>query len=1164
MAGRTDDRADDRVDAPAGAPGVFDPCGELPSGTTVLEASAGTGKTHTIAALAARYVAEGLARIDELMLVTFGRAATVELRERVRERFVQTAAALADPAVARGHDDPVVRLLATGAEAEVARRRDRLARAVADFDAATIATTHGFCLQVLAGLGVAADVDPDLAFTETTADVTVEVVTDLYVRAYGGADSPSPPFELAAALRLGQQAVEDGQARLEPRDAEPGTDADLRRRLAEATRREVAARKRRRRLMDYDDLLVHLCEALRDPETGADARGRIRSRYTVVMVDEFQDTDPVQWEILENAFHGHRTLVLIGDPKQAIYAFRGADVVTYLRAVGAAGAVATLGTNWRSDAPLLSALHSVMGGVALGDERIRVHPVAAARPDRRLTGAGAPLRLRVVERDAITPGADPAGTSLPPVAQVRPHVARDVAADVARQLGSGAVLQDAGAARPLEPGDVAVLVQTNRQGALVRDELQRVGVPVVLTGTSSVFSSPAAADWLTLLSALEQPQRQGLARAAALTAFVGWGPADLVEGGRDLDELSARLHGWGEVLTRRGVAALLEAAGQSMVPRVLAGQDGERRLTDLRHIGQVLHTVALEQRLGVASMVEWLQRRMAEAAADQAEERSRRLESDAASVQVITVHRSKGLEFPVVYAPFLWDRFTSTSPDPLSLHDPDGARVLDVGGTRGEGYAARRAGHQREDAGESLRLAYVALTRASMQVVVHWAPTKNTVGAPLHRFLFADPSVAGELAPSVPVGSDAFVRERLDAVAARAAGTVVVEDSRVEQAVWHRPGDGDPALALRRFDRSLDAAWVRTSYSGLVAGLHDTPAAGPAAGAVVGGALVGGGAATSEAEVPGTVDEPEVVSTGTMLLTDLSAEGAPLDAAQGLTAVPSPMGHLPKGATFGTLVHALLEATDFAADDARAQLAAEAERLGAVQTVGVRPDELAAALLPALVTPLGVLAGGRRLSDVPRADRLDELDFEMPLAGGDRPDGTARLGGIADLLRRHLPKDDPLRAYATDLDVPQLAERQLRGFLNGSIDAVLRVRDADGPPRHLVVDYKTNWLGAPDRTGGSPLSAADYGPAAMARAMREAHYPLQALLYSVALHRYLRWRQHGYDPQVHLGGVLYLFVRGMCGPATPVVDGTPCGVFSWAPPSSLVVDLSDLLAGGTP
>jgi exodeoxyribonuclease V beta subunit len=267
------------------------------------------------------------------------------------------------------------------------------------------------------------------------------------------------------------------------------------------------------------------------------------------------------------------------------------------------------------------------------------------------------------------------------------------------------------------------------------------------------------------------------------------------------------------------------------------------------------------------------------------------------------------------------------------------------------------------------------------------------------------------------------------------------------------------------------------------------------------------------------------------------------------------MADLPKGAGFGTLVHGLLEVTDFTAPDLRSQLAAEAERAGALAAIGVPAGELADALLPSLATPLGPLAGGAALREVSPGDRLDELDFELPLAGGDRPRGTARLAGIAGLLRRHLPSDDPLVGYADDLDVPELAERRLRGFLNGSIDLVLRTRH-DGGPRYVVVDYKTNWLG--DET----VSSADYTPDAMARAMREAHYPLQALLYSVALHRYLRWRQPGYDPGRHLGGVLYLFLRGLCGPETPVVDDMTCGAFAWAPPADLVVDLSRLLAGG--
>jgi exodeoxyribonuclease V beta subunit len=1120
----------------------FDPCGPLPQGTVVLEASAGTGKTHTIAALAARYVAEGVARIEEMMLVTFGRAATVELRERVRERLVSTCAALARPDAARSCRDAVVRHLATGTEEEVAVRRERLAGALATFDSAMIATTHGFCHQMLAGLGIAADVYHEVAFVEATTDIVTEAVTDLYVRAYGRSDSAEPPFDFATAQRVATDAVDDRTARLEPLHAAPDSEADLRRRLAERVRTEVARRKRTRRVMDYDDLLLHVRDALKDPATGADAQARIRARYSVVLVDEFQDTDPVQWEILQTTFHGHRTLVLIGDPKQAIYAFRGADVVTYLLATAAAGTESTLGTNWRSERPLLDALGHLMGGVALGDSRIVVHPVGAATAGRSLSGrsAQAPLRLRVVRRDGLPVGRN----NLISVKEARAFVAGDVASDIVSLLESGCVLTERESPRPLAPADIAVLVHRNEDGRTVRDRLQAVGVPVVLTGTSSVFLSDAAADWLTLLTALEQPQRPGLARAAALTSFVGWTAEQLAaDDGATFDELSARMREWGEVLSSRGVAALLEVvtATNGLTARVLSRVQGERDLTDLRHVGQALHEEATEDRLGVASLVEWLQRRIADAKDDVSEERSRRLESDAKAVQIITVHRAKGLEFPVVYAPFLWDRFVFTNPDPLEFHDEDGVRVLDVGGPGGAEYAHRRDRHAAEEAGESLRLAYVALTRARSQVVTYWAPTSNTRCAPLHRLLFSERAGSGALPDGIAVGSDDFVRERLARLSAGSEGAIRVETATGGSGQsWQPPAADCPDLAVRGFDRTIDLAWTRTSYSGLTAGLHDHPLAGEV---------------SSEAEEPGIVDEP--AEPGPAIEKAPSPAPSPAPMSPSPMWLASPMSALPTGAAFGTLVHTVLETTDFTAPDLRSHLTKQCSAAGSQRFAGVPPDDLADALAPSLLTPLGPLAHGRRLADIACQDRLDELEFELPLVGGDTPTGEARVGQIADLLAQHLHAGDPLAGYAADLAAPVLSARQLRGFLTGSIDAVLRIRVDEGVSRYLVVDYKSNWLGA-----GDALSAWDYRQDAMARAMRQAHYPLQALLYSVALHRFLRWRQAGYDPSVHLGGVLYLFLRGMCGPETPVVGGTPCGVFPWAPPAGLVVGLSDLLDRG--
>jgi exodeoxyribonuclease V beta subunit len=284
---------------------------------------------------------------------------------------------------------------------------------------------------------------------------------------------------------------------------------------------------------------------------------------------------------------------------------------------------------------------------------------------------------------------------------------------------------------------------------------------------------------------------------------------------------------------------------------------------------------------------------------------------------------------------------------------------------------------------------------------------------------------------------------------------------------------------------------------------------------------------------------------------------APAPAADPALAVPSPMAELPVGAGFGTLVHAVLEAADLTVPDPAAELGARVRaELDRHPTPSLDPDALATALLPVVHTPLGPLAGGLSLADLAPRDRLAELDFELPLAGGDSPGTPVVLGDLVPLLRRHLAADDPLAAYPDRL--APLAHQPLRGYLTGSVDAVLRLR---GPERYVVVDYKTNWLGPVGPDGREPLTAGHYTPDRLAAAMLDAHYPLQALLYAAALHRFLRWRRRGYDPEQHLGGVLYLFLRGMCGPSGPRLDGVPCGVFSWGPPAALVTGLSDLLDG---
>jgi exodeoxyribonuclease V beta subunit len=1107
-------------------PREFDVCGRLPAGITVLEASAGTGKTYTIATLAARYVADGVT-LDRILLVSFTRMAAGELRERVRQRMIELERGLAEAqATGTPPEDRVVALLCAG---DAGRARANLARAIAGFDAATIVTTHSFCREVLGGLGIAGDLEPEATFVEDLSDLATEVLDDLYVRKYR--ETPAPALRFAEASTITRSAIQTFTATVHAPD---NGGYDERVSLALAARDELERRKRRLGVMSYDDLVARLREALRGG-AGEAARVLLRARFDIALVDEFQDTDPAQWEILREAFgQPGQTLVLIADPKQAIYAFRGADVYAYLDATRAAADQATLPVNWRCDQALIDGHDALLDGAQLGHPGIVYRRVRAApgHEGTRLAGAPhpAPLRVRMVMRDSPELELSASGRYAAR-GSARRLIAADLASDATTLLGSAATV----AGEPVRPGDLAVLVRMHVQAEIVRSALEAAGIPAVINGAGSVFASEAARHWLRLIEALERPASIARAHSAALTDFVGWSAARLAAadepfepgGESEWESLHRRLHEWARVLRGRGVASLLEAitTTEQLPARLLADADGERRLTDLRHIGQLLHAAATSDGLGPTALAGWLRARINEETGD--EERARRLESDDEAVQILTIHRSKGLEFSIVYVPFLWESRDYETKGPISFHDRAGQFTLDVSPNGPE-----RAAHERrgllEDRGEDLRLAYVALTRARHQVVLWWAGSWDSRNASLTRLLFARDD-AGVVAPTGSVPDDAAMLARLSTIAGTAHGALAVERAApVAGAHWSPPLDEPAVLTASTFERTLDLRWRRTSYTDITAASYEASVA-------------------SEPEQPLVEDEPS------------AEEPTPASAVSAVAerSLPALLGEMPVGADVGTFIHRVMEATDFAAADLRAELVARIAEGRARRAVDIGDPELVSDGLAAMIaTPLGAVVDGIALRDVVRADRLDELGFELPLAGGDAPHGWVTLERVAAVLRERLPSRDPLAGYAARLDDPFL-RRSFRGYLTGSLDLVLRL--SGEVPRFAVLDYKTNWLGEP----GEPLTAFHYRPAALHAEMFRHHYALQALLYTVALHRFLRWRMPGYDPDVHLAGVAYLFVRGMTGGVGfGAADGSAPGVFAWRPPAGLPAALSDALDAG--
>ncbi len=1207
-------------------------------GTSLIEASAGTGKTHAIATLFLRLLLESELRVDEILVVTFTEAAAAELRDRVRVRLRGALAELGSP----GEADADVRQLLAARRARGLDDRPRLEAALRGFDLATIATIHGFCQGVLQRSAFETGVALATELVVDELPLVDQVVRDYWARELYDAEprfvrhlqeSQVVPPKLQRLARLAAahpdltlfppRVVDEGDPDLRDylrcyrevralwhrerdsvtalllgsevlhrreypkadmpawftamdaflREPEPGallafgvfdrfctshlaekTHADARRvglvprhpffdacesllqarapleknfalqqidfklRLAKYVRRELPRRKRAAQLQSFDDLLLQLDAALRGRH-GKRLAERIRSRFRAALIDEFQDTDPVQYRIFKTLF-GQRggSLLLIGDPKQAIYAFRGADVYAYLEAARSIGGRrVTMRHNWRSDPPLLAAVerlfdvHDPFALSAIELPQVLPRPGAHAR----LQHDGAPLpamTIATISRD----GAELRGRHATKewAEQVIPG---RVAEAIAALLQQGATLEHDGEARPIHAGDIAVLTRKNVQALAVQAALRERGIPSVVYGDSTVFESTEAAELARVLAAVAEPTHAGLLRAALATELLGVRADALAQ----LDQDDASWERWVELFralhelwAQRGFVQMFRAllARSDAPARLLADATGERRMTNLLHTAELLHAAASEQHLGPAGLLRWLEEQRRERNT-MVEAFKLRLERDDRAVQLITVHRSKGLEYPIVFCPYAWDAdelFGDEKEDTL-YHDPrDGLRaVLDVRPAADEGKKPALDLARREREAEALRLLYVAVTRARHRCVLVWVPSSRSHQSALAQLLWSprrhEPRLAPELVQRrVQDQSDAAMIEHLQRRGEGVWTVASLPAAPQETIAASLAAVASPAtLSLRAPRATLDRLWRTSSFSQMAAAPVSTEAA-PAV-------ALGPDWADARAH-----DE------------DLAA--APRVGELVIAAGPTvPLAEFPRGVRAGNFFHDLLEHLDFSADDdARAGLVATT-----LAAHGFEPrwqPVVDGALAQILTTPL-LEHGGPRLCDVPRAQRLDELEFLLPVADLDTSLGRRAL---AQAFREHPGGLPP--GYADR--VASLAFAPLRGFLKGFIDLVF-VHEG----RWWVVDYKTNHLGD---------NADDYQHARLATAMSDDHYVLQYHLYTVALVRLVAQRQRDFDYERDFGGVLYLFLRGMA-------PGAPGGIWRERPPLSRIAMLSAML-----
>lgn len=1199
--------------------------GGMPGGLATIEASAGTGKTYALTALAVRALVLEGRTCDQLLVVTFTRAAAAELRARFREGLRRASEVLADAAldgsVPPGLDDWLDALcrvddvhgspVPTLAERE--RRAVAAAGALATLDRATITTIHGFCQTSLASLGLRGSTSEHRLTTEARRR-RKDAVRDVLLRCL--ADDPQALSEVTKkgpetpqqVERLIDRIVEKVLASAATVVPAGSTDVALVDARADVVRRIVD--EVRRRLDDeaeltFDELIRRMDLALSDERTGTTAITQLRRRLRLVMVDEMQDTDGAQWAILRRAFIDApescgpaSDVIVVGDPKQSIYRFRGADIAAYLDASRSAGENRrTLGVNYRSSRDVLAGLDVLMRGVEFGAPDIAYHHVEP-RPDATsaLSQAGPPVELRWLPRHSSIEGV---GTTVPAPA-AKAIVTADVAARVVELLETVTVrAKGEETQRPLQLAEIAVLVRSNGRATELVAALTAAGVAAVQPKGGDVYSSDAFREWRVLLNALARPGDADRIRALMLSWFLAV-PTEALDDPAQVDALQVRCGSWRERLGDGGILPLLsELRGEPEVAAALA-RAGERGLTDLEHLAELVH-VACRAR-GVPAGVALRALEDLALAAEQEELESaddpsiRRIASDGDAVQVMTIHASKGLEFPVVLLPDAqlaakierpWsfrgrvgsgDRASGGAGAGAGEDAPEG-RLIDAGSALGWRPRAvadetaedvhpdldhadpdRREERTREEiAGDTARLLYVALTRARDKLVVWWVPATSVKSAKLGELLFAERDergrvVAGAVVPPIAKLDDEAVRRSMAGHVARAEGAIgVVELADRIGPARRRPltrGQLEP-LQVAQLTRTITEADVwRWSFTGLLRGAvgNMTGAAGGAGGATSSAHADGMAHVVSEpapdvlalVQVTPGDDEPDVVDSA---LLDATSRDVLADDTDGPLRL---LADLPGGAHVGVLVHEALEALDLSADDRAERLEAEVARRIREQASDLPVGQLTRGLLDALETPLEPVADGLRLCDVPARDRIPELAFEIPLGDTRVPIDVAALGAT---VARHLPQDDPFRAAFATLG-ERVPRRRAAGWLTGIVDLAMRTPGGT----YFVVDYKTNRLSDAD---GRP----SYDTRAMQAAMLHGEYPLQALLYLVGLHRILRRRLNGYDPTTHLGGAAFLFLRGMTGAATPLREGVRDGVSLWRPPAAAVEAADRLLAG---
>jgi exodeoxyribonuclease V beta subunit len=1177
---------------------VFDPFrSPILRGINLIEASAGTGKTFSIAMLVLRAVVELGLKIDEIQVVTYTGAATEELRERIRDRLLEARQQLPGDSFKGGKrcgkgDEQLDNWLATVEPSGLVRQR--LDMALLDVDRAPIQTIHAFCQTVLQeqalesgqlfDLEVTADVAPirdrlveefwrtrlyplapryarlvcssfagpgqlyqsiagaeNLLCEVLPASLSVSAAcVDLdrslaalsrwwsasgrellswlhearqggYLLAAAADDLPRLAGELTASLEQGLApvagtvtwlteahllgALHGVRLRGPERKNEfiataplPGAIADgylaaveqllcaVRVELAHFLRSGVGEGVRRQGLIGFDDLITGLADAVSRP-SGAPLCRLVGGRYRMALIDEFQDTDSAQWSIFSRLFGaGDHYLYLIGDPKQAIYRFRGADICSYFLAKQQADRCLTLQYNFRAHPGLMTAVNRLLRGVSIAGQPYRSVQPARTADQGRLVESGHDGAALLYCQLGLPP-ADKSWSSETAGEAIGSWVVAEAArllSDSGPRCVTGAGC-DSGGGRVLRPEDLAVLVRSNAEAAAYHQRFRRIGIPAVVTGRHSVFQTPECESLLQVLQAIAWPTDRSLLKTALSCDWFGLDGREHYRIGTDEAALSAIQQRFHLYLTRwqeQGFLPMFTTLlrDEQILPNLGCRPDARRRLANIQHVAELVQQHQQRAHLSCEQTISWLHE--AAGGDEVVEDALVRLADDGRALQIVTMHSAKGLEFAVVFCPsLLTPTYQHRDLSVVFAHDELGRRVCDLGSER---FGVHRERELDEERQENLRLAYVAITRATLRCYLLWADIAqrgqrpSSFASPLGYLLFAGAAAdhAEQVAHLQGLGSQ------------EACGYRLIEAQ--QSPLSYRPGTAlHPLVGPRaRGQRLLQAVRTRTSFSAL---------------AMLGSRYNGEQAA-------GAFDE----------WSRLSGD--------------EPETPLPGGVRFGSVVHEILEEYDFgelAATDFNEQILADRCRSAGLAVAVPALRELLRRCVTTPLLPAREPLATFSLADLDRLQLVKEMAFTLALS----PGSTVQINEL----------------LAVDPACAPLSYRDLGGYLTGFIDLV-----CTHAGRYYLVDYKTNQL----------VGDNAYGCESLLTAMRAHHYGLQYWLYTVVLHRSLRCWLPDYRYERHFGGVIYPFLRGM----HPDCPGG--SVYFTVPDGDRVARLERCFAGG--